>query len=167
VTRRRLEVALWALAVIVLILGWMRWREAGTPPTGTVAASLATAPAEPFGIDGERLTDAGRSTLGGNPFRLDRAPAPVGQSASDFDPDFGPGATMPAPPPFRPPLAVSGIAGPPWRAVLDGVPGREGGVVVARGDELGDLRIRDVTATTVVVVGSDTTWRLHVKTPWQ
>ena len=58
--------------------------------------------------------------------------------------------------------------GPPWQALLEGVPGREGtAVVVRRGDVLGDLRIRDVTGTTVTVVGPDTTWRLTVRKGWQ
>lgn len=167
-SRRRLELLLWALAALVLLLGWQRWRAAapGSPPAS--AAGEMAAPAEPVRVPPERLAAAARTVAGGNPFRLDRAPAPVGFPRPGEE-GMQPGMPPPyePPPPPRPPLAVSGIAGPPWRAVLEGVPGREGGVVVQRGDELGELRIRDVTATTVVVAAADTTWRLTVRREWQ
>lgn len=166
-SRRVAEAALWALAAAALVLGGARWRDAlgaaeaaGTPP-------VLLSPAAPVRVGPERLREAARHVVAGNPFRLDRAPAPL--SATDLAASGAdPGMPHPyQPPPPRPQLSVSGIAGPPWRAVLEGVPGREDGVVVQRGDELGDLRIRDVTATTVVVAAPDTTWRLPVRRPWQ
>lgn len=167
-SRRHAEVLLWALAALVLLLGWHRWRSA--EPEGGPARTLAAlaAPAEPALVRRERLSEAARTVAEGNPFRLDRAPAPSGFPRpgeegmyADAPPPYEP------PPPPRPQLSVSGIAGPPWRAVLEGVPEREGGVVVQRGDVLGELRIRDVTATTVVVAAPDTTWRLTVRRQWQ
>jgi hypothetical protein len=61
---------------------------------------------------------------------------------------------------------VTGIFGPPWQAVVEGIPGREGGVVVREGEVLGELRVRSIKRDTVVVVGFDTTWALAVRRPW-
>lgn len=162
---RRLEALLWILALLVVLLGWQRWRHAA-PEAESAPGALRATPPEPRPVSRERLVAAGRAVVGGNPFRLDRAPAPIGFNQ--------PGMMMPGmqpvyvpPPPPRPPLAVTGIVGPPWQAVMEGIPGREGtSVVVRRGDVFGDLRIRDVTRTTVVVSAPDTTWRLTVRR-WQ
>jgi hypothetical protein len=166
-----LEALLWMLALAFTVLGVSRWRRA-EPAAQAPPGALGAAPPEPRRIPRARLAEAGRSVAGGNPFRLDRAPAPLGFSQP------GPGMTMPGmmpgmpppytpPPPPRPQLFVSGIVGPPWQALLEGVPGREGAVVVKRGDVLGDLRVRDITESVVVVASPDTTWRLTVRNPWQ
>jgi hypothetical protein len=77
-------------------------------------------------------------------------------------------APPPPPKPPKPHLAVAGIlGGPPWTALLDSVPGRDGSVLVKRGDTLGGLKIRSVGRDTVVVQGTDTLWKLVVKRPWQ
>ncbi len=93
-----------------------------------------------------------------NPFRLDRRPSalPFGSSAE---------VAGAIPSLERRPPSVSGVLGPPWRAVLEGVPNREGGVLVARGDTLAGWRIRSVTADTIVIQGRDTTWVLPVRRP--
>ena len=162
---RRFEAALWALALLVLVAGGQRWRHA-VPVADPPAGAAATVPPEPRVVPPARLAAAGRAVTGGNPFRLDRAPAPIGFNQPPGMMPGMPGPYVPPPPP-RPQLSVTGIVGPPWQAVLEGVPGREGtGVVVRRGDVLGDLRIRDVTRTTVVVSAPDTTWRLTVRR-WQ
>ncbi|HYW12941.1 MAG TPA: hypothetical protein VE871_13365, partial [Longimicrobium sp.] len=150
----------------VVLLGWQRWRRA-EPVAATPPGALDTSPPEPRRVPGVRLVAAGRTVAGGNPFRLDRAPAPLGFAR----PGEGmmPPEPMPyvPPPPPRPQLAVTGIVGPPWQALLEGVPGREGAVVIKRGDVLGDLRVREVTRTTVTVSAPDTTWRLTVRKGWQ
>jgi hypothetical protein len=177
VNARRMEALLWTLALGMLLLGAARWRgadAAGEAPAG----ALAVTPAEPRRVPRERLAAAGATITGGNPFRLDRAPAPLGftppgMPGMPMGPGMMPGmptGEMPIyapPPPPRPALAVSGIVGPPWQALLEGVPGREGAVVVRAGDVLGDLRIRDIDQNVVVVAAPDTTWRLTVRNPWQ
>lgn len=156
---------LWVLALLVAVLGGQRWRRAA-PDAHPPPSALRASPPEPRALPRDRLAAAGRALTGGNPFRLDGVPAPIGFNQPAGMMPGMPGPYVPPPPP-RPPLAVTGIVGPPWQAVLEGVPGREGtGVVVRRGDVLGDLRIRDVTRTTVVVSAPDTTWRLTVRR-WQ
>jgi hypothetical protein len=169
VSRRHAEAALWLLAAVLLAVGASRWRGAALAESPAAATAVGTVPPEPVRVPAERLSAAARTVAGGNPFRLDRAPAPVGFAQPEDGGMMGGGMPPPyqPPPPPRPPLAVSGIAGPPWRAVLEGVPGRDGGVVVQRGDVLDDLRIREVTATTVVVAAPDTVWRLTLRRTWQ
>ena len=85
--------------------------------------------------------------------------------------------TVPPPPPAvapeparapRPTLVLRGIVGtaPNWRAVLDGIPGTDGGALLAAGDSIAGLRVRRVTSDSAVVQGADTTWRLGVPKSW-
>lgn len=90
-----------------------------------------------------------------DPFRLDRRPAEV---------PFG--ATVATANPVQVAPTVSGILGPPWKAVLEGVAGRQGSVLVAKGDTLGGLRIISVREDQVVIQAKDTTWRLGVRKAW-
>lgn len=168
-TRRHAEAVLWLLALLLVAAGMSRWRAAAGTSPEAAPYGLAASPPEPTRVEAARLAEAERAIAAGNPFRLDRVPAPVGFAQPGMGDGYGAGAPMPyrPPPPPRPPLAVSGIAGPPWRAVLEGVPGHEGGVVVQRGDALGELRVREVTSTTVVVAAPDTVWRLTLRRPWQ
>jgi hypothetical protein len=164
------------LAAAALLAGVQRLRGA-EPEVRAPAPALHATPPEPRRVAPERLAQAERTINAGNPFRLDRVPAPIGFSRPGGM-GMAPGAgmmpgMMPAPPPYEPPppprprLLVSGIVGPPWQALLEGVPGREGAVVVRAGDVLGELRVREITGTTVVVASPDTTWRLTVRNPWQ
>ncbi|HEU4557817.1 MAG TPA: hypothetical protein VFS20_08200, partial [Longimicrobium sp.] len=112
---------------------------------------------------------AASSVARGDPFRLDRRPAPVAFSARPDAMGGVPGMMQPPPPPPppRPQLAVSGIVGPPWTALLEGVPGRDGPVLVRGGERLGELQVRQVGPNGVVVVGMDTIWRLTIRKAWQ
>ncbi|HEU0013974.1 MAG TPA: hypothetical protein VFQ45_09840 [Longimicrobium sp.] len=166
---RRLEAMLWALALALALGGWLRWR-AAEPDAAPLSEALAAAPAPPARVPRARLEEAARLVAAGNPFRLERAPAPIGFGAPAVPgmpgmPD-GPPVFAPPPPP-RPELRITGIVGPPWQAMLEGVPGRQEAVVVRRGDVLGDLRVRSVTRESAVIAGPDTTWTLTVRRPWQ
>jgi hypothetical protein len=68
----------------------------------------------------------------------------------------------------RPALVLLGVlGGQPWRAVLDGVPGHTGSMVVAEGDSLAGLTIRAVGSDSVVVAGFDTVWVLGLRRSWR
>jgi hypothetical protein len=98
-----------------------------------------------------------------DPFRLDRRP-----TTNPFHPELV-GATS-SPPPARqprPPLALAGIVGgPPWEALVDGIPGHDASVLVRQGDVLSDLKVRSIDRDTIVLKSADTTWRLGMKHPW-
>jgi hypothetical protein len=125
-------------------------------------AGPATAVVPEIRVDKTRKETA-RAIVAGNPFRIDRIPAPVA-----FMPNTGalkPVATAVVVP--RPVLLLRGIVGPPWQALLEGVPGKQGAIVVRPGDRFGELRIERIRHDTVVVRGADTTWRLAVARVWR
>jgi hypothetical protein len=159
-----MERALWMATVLLLGAGVMRWQRS--------AIDLQTAPATSDSrvlsierLDPDTLEDAAIAVVDADPFRLDRRPANV-----VYSPELE-GAPPPAPPPPPPPkpvLTVAGVAGgPPWEAVVDGIPGRDGLTVVRTGQLVGEFRIRSVGRDTVVIQGADTLWRLTLRKPWQ
>jgi hypothetical protein len=94
-----------------------------------------------------------------NPFRLDGLLAPrleVGlDSAASADADT-------PPPAFR--LRLKGlVGGPPWRAVLSGLPGVTGDRTVRAGERFEFLRILDIDAAGVSVAADDSTWTLTLE----
>jgi len=110
----------------------------------------------------ELLLAAAEVVVANDPFRLERRPSPV-----SYSPTIESAPAQPPRPP-RPPLAVTGIVGgPPWEALLEGLPGRQGSVLVRRGDTVSGLRIRSITKDTVRISGMDTTWKLAVRRAWQ
>jgi hypothetical protein len=62
---------------------------------------------------------------------------------------------------MRPVFALKAIVGgPPWQAIVDGIPGQPSGTIVSNGMTIGKLTIRGVTRDSVVIQGPDTTWVL-------
>lgn len=162
---RRVEIAIWIGAIALATLAGARGhavasalsqsapRTARYEAWGVVSSPLNMAPGT--------LTAASDTLVARNPFRLDRKPSDV-----VYDPAMG--VVPPAPPTVtRPPLAVVGIVGgPPWEALVEGIPGRQGSVLVRRGDTLGGLRVRSITRDIVRISGMDTVWTLPVRRAW-
>jgi hypothetical protein len=163
VITRRLDLLLWIATCALAALAAIGWRR-GVPEAPVSRHVLLTAPRALRHIDPDSLSAAASAVAAGDPFRLDRHPATVA-----YRPELD-GTPPPSPPP-KPPhpvLALAGIVGgPPWEALLSGVPGRDGTVLVRKGDTLGDLKVRAVGRDTVVVQGADTTWKLTLVRPWQ
>jgi hypothetical protein len=164
-TRRTLEALLWIAAGMLALLAWSRVREA-VPRVPAVSPSTATAAgAIPERPPASTLASAALAAQRGNPFRLDRSPSPLRYAVA---PVAGlPPPPAPPPPPQRPPLALAGVVGPPWQALIEGIPGRNGAVVVSAGDRVEDLRVISVSRDRAVIQGADTTWRLTLKGTWQ
>jgi hypothetical protein len=157
-----LRMVLWCVSLGVLALTVVECRDDWADvhvelPSGSRATMRITL-ARP-----ESLDTAAALLVVHDPFRLDRRPAAT---------PFRAGLAMIAPPaaPAKPPhpaLLLTGlVGGPPWEALLDGVPGHDASTLVKRGDVLGDLKIKSIQRDTVVVQGVDTTWRLVMKHPW-
>ena len=105
------------------------------------------------------LADAEDATVSNDPFRLANAPASV-----RFDPAVEGESASPAVPVVRPTLVLKAIiGGPPWQAVIDGIPGQPPGTIAGPGARFDKLVVRSVTRDTVVVQGPDTTWSLAFK----
>lgn len=158
-----LELLLWGITAIALVAAVVGWQQAGETASAPAALSL-TPPAGSPRWSADSLAAAANDVAAHDPFRVDRRPADVPYHAvSD-------GAPPPAPPPAppKPNLTVAGlVGGPPWAALLDGIPGRAGSVVVHAGDVIDDLTVRAVGKDTVIVSGMDTTWTLLLKHPWR
>lgn len=105
------------------------------------------------------LGEVAMQVIANDPFRLDRRPAelPFGTAPRSAEALARPTEVAPT---------VSGIVGPPWRAVLEGIRGREGSILVAKGDTVGGYRIVSLSTDTVVIQAKDTTWRLSVRKAW-
>jgi len=158
----RAERGAWAVAVLLVAVGVAR--DGTQPPSTSETAFQPLAPltATPVVSVGTML-EARTEVIGSDPFRIDRRPSSV---------PFAPGALVSETfEPSRAPtldLVLAGIlGGPPWQAVLRGVPGRDGSVVVREGETLEDLSITRVDRDSVVVQGADTSWVLTVSRQWR
>ena len=129
-TSRRLEQLLWIATALV----------ATAATANTVVRQHTkvrdTAPAVGGGMAQRRaspqhgsVADQLRDIVGGNLFRRERSAA---DSVPTLPQPVGP--PKPPPPP-KPRLILRGlVGGPPWNAILDGIPGHDGSYVVRAGD---------------------------------
>jgi hypothetical protein len=153
-----MERTLWLGAMVSLVM----WAVTPRLPATTTAAVttlpvLASAPDRPSAYS---LREAVDVITRGNLFHPERAPVEVVQAPALVLP-------MGAPPSAKPQLVLRGVlGGPPWDALIEGVPGREGAVVLRAGETSAGLTLRRIGRDTVVVTGYDTTWKLTVRRPW-
>jgi hypothetical protein len=123
------------------------------PPAPPIGASLV--------LGSGLLADAEDATVRNDPFRLSNHPATV-----PYDPASNGSVSVAAagragP---RPALTLKAIVGgPPWLAVIDGIPGQAPGVAAQQGARFDKLVIRAVTRDSVVVEGPDTSWVLSFR----
>ena len=157
---RTLERALWSVTVLTLIGGCAIWRATSATPAPTAPRPLRAAPRWMDDLGGDGLARAGKELTEADPFRFDRQPAAV-----RYRPELeAPAGPPPPPSPPKPVLVLRGIiGGPPWDAMVEGIPGRQGAVLVHRGDTLSGLTVSAVGRDTVTIHGSDTTWKLFMK----
>ena len=146
-------------AAVLLMAAIARWN-------GADALAAASAPAVVARRAGVQvlsdsvLEEAEDLAVANDPFRLSNTPPDV-----RYDPatEGIPGAPRPyVPPPVRPAFALKAIVGgPPWSAVVDGIPGQPAGAVVRQGVQYEKLLVRSVTRDSVIIQGPDTTWVLR------
>lgn len=166
---RRLDLLLWGIALSGAVTAATGWRASVPPVVAAPVPSMGRAPVV-APVSPETLRAATDRVAESDLFRLDRRPAAVAYRPES---DGKPQTVAPHPP--RPQLSLQGIIGvggsvargPRWAALLGGVPGRDGSVLVHGGDTIGGLMVRRVGRDTVVVSASDTTWRLTVRQAWQ
>jgi len=159
----RLTAGLSFVALVLASGAALRWRQA-LATARTAAAQVTMIPATPRvpRFAAESLQDAAQVTVATDPFRLANAPARI-SFASTLVPNTAPVAAASPPPPARPTLIVRAImGGPPWSAILDGVPGQSPGLVVSPNVTYEQIHILAISRDTVVVQGPDTTWHLTI-----
>ena len=135
-----------------------RWRNAETFIPDPHAISVAHAVTRPP-LNDSVLDDAADATITNDPFRLANEPSLV-----RFEPAAEGGAPASAAPTVRPTLVLKAIiGGPPWQAVIDGIPGQPAGTVASAGTRFDQFVVRSVSRDSVVVQGRDTAWTLSFK----
>ncbi len=149
----RLDNGLLLLGILFALSGMQRARSMlATESREPIKASSVTVDAPVF-PSSDSLDDAAATIVANDPFRLSNTPPTVRFL----------GAVSVAPPNAtpRPALVLRAIVGgPPWSALVEGLPGQSGGVVVLAGNTFEKLRIRSIARDTVVVQAPDTTWKL-------
>ena len=165
---RYLQRGLWVSACALAVSAAIGWQGGAgrVPPLGGETTDRPAAVTTTRTIPSDSIDDAASATSDHDPFRLTREP-----SAVPYDANGEVVAVAQVAPP-KPPLALSGIVGPPWVAVLEGVPGKTGSVLAKTGDTLARpplmlLVVHQIWRDTVVVRGTDTTWTLTVYHPWR
>jgi hypothetical protein len=151
--------------VLLVAAALLSTRDALEHPTVAPPVIWAVRTAGDSGM--QRLDSAARVVASSDPFRLERRPSTVPYSAAQE----GAPAAPPPPEPPKPKLVLVGIVGgpprTPWVALLDGVPGQDGSVLVHAGDTLAGLRVRTLGPKGITITGLDTTWKLTLERPWQ
>lgn len=156
----KLLIAVGTLAIAGTVAAWTT--AVPTPPAKE--RSVAAGAPAPARADTVALRNSAARLRARDPFRLDRKPADL--PYNPWQPAVAP--PPPPPPPVRPPLALAGLlGGPPWSALIEGIPGREGGVLLQMGDSASGVRFVAVRGDTVILAAFDTTWSLTEKRAWR
>ena len=155
-----LERGVWTAALAMTMTTVVAWR-AATPEPLPFREAIASVPFTGVLNDADGMGAQVQRVVTGDPFRLDRVPSATPYRNVDF-----PGTAAAVVLVDRPDLRLIGVLGPPWRAVLEGVPGRDGGVLVAVGDTLVGLRVQAIRAFEVVFRTPDTSWTLTLRRTW-
>jgi hypothetical protein len=146
-----------AASLLLIPVARRRWLDA-IPPSRiarVVSPRLSSLSGRP--VD-DSLAAAEALVVDNDPFRLANHPASV-----SYDPRAGDGPQVGelAPLSVRPVFVLKAIVGgPPWQAVVDGLPGQATSVVVRAGERFDKLAVRSVTRDSVILQAPDTTWVL-------
>jgi hypothetical protein len=155
----KLLVSLGVVVIAGSLAAWATAVPASTieqPPTDTQVPAIAASDTAALAASASRLR-------AGDPFRVDRKPTQV-----LYNPWQPVVTAPPPPPPVRPPLALAGlVGGPPWNALIAGIPGREGGVLLQLGDSANGVRFVALRGDTVILAAFDTTWALTTRRAWR
>jgi hypothetical protein len=159
VNAQTLERALAGATVVLLLSAVTRWYRADSLDAAPAPATVTTRHAMRI-LSDSALEEAEDLAVSNDPFRLSNTPPDVRYEPAA---EGVPGAPRPyVPPPVRPAFSLKAIVGgPPWNAVVDGIPGQPSGTVVRQGAQYERLIVRSVTRDSVIIQGPDTTWVLR------
>jgi len=141
------------------VVGAIRWREA-VPRIGHQSIPIGLLKESPGELVETTLIEVEERIVSNDPFRLSNSPSSIRYSPSSDNVGFS------ASGPLRPNLTLKAIVGgPPWQAIVDGIPGQQQGTLVRAGSAFDKLIARAVTRDSVVIQGPDTTWVLSFRRP--
>lgn len=154
--KREIEKLAWGAALALIAAAVLLARLPGLPGVRDVLPPLSsTRTVEP---EQPQTRSVAQRVAASNPFRFDRQ-----QVAHAFVPSEAVPLRQPSDEPMRPELV--GLSGPPWRAILEGIPGVSGGFVAAPGDTINGYAIAHVGSDSVVIERDRITWRLTLRRP--
>jgi hypothetical protein len=143
------------IAITALALGVAHRRWARALPSGTI--EVQRIPSIARAIAGATMTDEDESLLASRDmFRLplsDRS-----KRLAALPPSIQPMGTT------HPTLTIKAIVGgPPWQAIVDGIPGQSQGAIVQAGATFGGIIIASVGRDSVRVRTADSAWTLFYR----
>ncbi len=142
-----------AFAVPIVLAGWLVLAPQVPTPGDDAAGGAGSAGSAATAAPLDQLVGAAQKVA---PFRADGRPSRVA-----YDP-VRTEVQQEAPP--KPGLVVSGVVdGAAPLVVLEGVPGRDGPVLLGVGDTLAGLKVRRIREGKVTITGMDTTWVLTIR----
>jgi hypothetical protein len=157
--RWRVEVALALMLILATSIAEGRWRRAAVQvrswPSVASGGSLRVTQVDP-----DSLAATADRLVAKDPFR-------IGGGSRSVRLAIAAAAPAPARAP-RPVLTLKAIVGgPPWQAIITGIPGQGGETVVGAGARFESFLVQSISRDTLVIVGADTTWKLtlHRTTP--
>lgn len=155
---RGVEIVCWTVAAGAVVWGVGAGTDA---PFRVLAGAQAIAPPETAmpTVSAESLGVAARDVIERDPFRLARRPARV--AFHQGGPEAPPVDSVPVP------ELLGIVGGPPWQALLQGLPGQTGPLLVKVGDEFGPVSVRAISADTVLVAVNQSAVKLTVRQPWR
>jgi hypothetical protein len=150
--------AIAAVSVTALIVvGAIRWREA-VPRIGHQNIAIGLIKGSRSELVEATLAEVEELIISNDPFRLSNTPSSIRYSPGSDNVGLSASA------PLRPNLTLKAIVGgPPWQAIVDGIPGQPQGTLVRAGNAFDKLIARAVTRDSVVIQGPDTTWVLSFR----
>lgn len=159
-----IERALWVGAVAAAGGGVVSVRMSTTralaAPRAGVLPVIGTAPVRP---SADSMESAVEDIVDHNLFRPERTSA---EETAHGPVAMQMGMPMPAPS-TKPRLVLRGvIGGPTWEAIIEGIPGHEGSVVLRAGQSIGGITLRSVRRDTAYARGFDTSWALPLARSW-
>lgn len=158
--RRWIERALWLVAAAATSVTLVVLRAQATSAPGVIVPVLPAALRAAARATADSLEQAVSDVAERNLFRPDRSMA----DEQSRTPVVG---AMAVPMASRPRLVLRGVlGGPPWDALIDGIPGRDGAVVLRVGQTVAGVTIRAIRRDTVFARAFDTTWALTLGRSW-
>jgi hypothetical protein len=148
------------VGVMVVTLGAAGLRISHARPDAVLAPPVEVEGKPHAAISADSMDLWMAEAIDGNPFRLSRQPSVRVVTAS------GTVAQQLAQPPRppRPMLVLKAIVGgPPWQAIVAGLPGQQGETVVSSGARFETLVVQSIMRDLVVIQAPDTAWRLTIK----
>lgn len=150
---RLIDIGLLAIAAAVCAGAYRRVDVAPVSVTAMRSSSV-TVPV----TSSDTLDSAEARVLARDVFGIEQGVADVASA-----PQVPSNATIAIPPGvFTARISVQAIAGPPWIAVLSGLPGRTTQTVVLAGDTVGVYRIRSISRDSVTIQAPDSLIRLSL-----